>query len=131
MNASLPVPLSTVKERRAASRYVLNHYSSLMTLEEKMAYKYIVGGRKIEATDSAPMRQMLRKVFQTDDVGAHAILAGGEDAFLDRIVLRVIREHGKKIVWNLCPKCGALTRTPRACLCPVCSHTWYEKRQNA
>lgn len=131
MNASFPVPLTTEEERRAASRYVLNHYSWLMTLEEKMAHKHIVGGRKIEAAESAPMRQMLRKVFQTDDVGVRDILAEGEDAFFDRIVLRVIREHGDKIVWNLCPKCGALTRTPRACLCPVCSHTWYEKRQKA
>jgi hypothetical protein len=131
MTASPPVPLSTPDERRAASRYVLNHYSWLLTLEEKMAYKHLVGGRKIEATESLPMRQMLRKVFQTDDAGVHVILAGGEDTFFDRIVLRVIREHGDKIVWNLCPKCGALTRTPRACLCPICSHTWYEKRKTA
>jgi hypothetical protein len=103
----------------------------LLTLEEKMAHKHIVGGRKIESTETVPMRQMLRKVFQTDNAGVHVILAGGEEAFFDRIVLRVIREHGDKIVWNLCPKCGALTRTPRACLCPVCSHTWYEKRKTA
>jgi len=131
MTDSSPVPLSTPDERRAASRYVLNHYSWLLTLEEKMAYKQIAGERKMEATESLPMRQMLRKVFQTDDAGVQVILAEGEVAFFDRIVLRVIREHGDKIIWNLCPKCGALTRTPRACLCPLCAHTWYETRKTA
>jgi hypothetical protein len=129
MSASFPVPLSTQDERRAASRYVLNHYSWLLTLEEKMAYKHLVGERKINATESPAMRQMMRKVFQTDDVGVQAIVAGGEDSFFDRIVVRIMSEHGDRIVWNLCPKCCALTRTPRACLCPVCSHTWYERRQ--
>jgi hypothetical protein len=131
MTDSSPVPLSTVDERRATARYVMNHYASLLTLEEKMAYKHIVGAKKVDATESASMRQMLRKVFQTDDSGVRALLADGEEAFFDRVVLRVIREAGDRIVWNLCPKCGALARTPRACLCPVCSHTWYEKRKNA
>jgi hypothetical protein len=131
MTASPPVPLSTKDERRAASRYVLNHYSEFLTLEEKMAYKHIVGRQKIEATQSLPMQQMLRKVFQTDDAGVRVALADGDDAFFNRVVLRVIREQGATIVWNLCPKCGALARTPRACLCPACSHTWYEKRQKA
>jgi hypothetical protein len=131
MTTPLPVPLATREERHTASRYILNHYSWLMALEEKVAYKHIVGKRKIDSTESAPMRQMLRKVFQADDVGVHTILAEGEDGFFDRIVLRLIREHADKIVWNLCPKCGSLARTPRACLCPVCSHTWYEKRDKA
>ena len=63
MTASLPVPLATREERRAACRYVLNHYYGLLTFEEKVAYKHIVGTRKIEASDSPGMRQILRKVF--------------------------------------------------------------------
>lgn len=131
MTDSYPVPLSTLDERRAVARYVVTHCSSWLTLSERMAYRHILGESKIEATKSDPMRQMLRKVFQTDDCGVRALLVDGEQAFFDRVVLRVIREAGDRIVWNLCPKCGSLARTPRACLCPICSHTWFETRQES
>ncbi|HSI65667.1 MAG TPA: hypothetical protein VLE43_21250, partial [Candidatus Saccharimonadia bacterium] len=56
-----------------------------------------------------------------------ALLADGPESFYRRVVQRLYEEHRADL--NLCPECGALCRTPKACLCPVCNHTWYHARR--
>jgi hypothetical protein len=47
--------------------------------------------------------------------------------FLDRVVNRILRDHGEEICINRCPKCQAVLRTPKAKICLWCNHSQYGK----
>lgn len=57
------------------------------------------------------------------------LLADGLKLFFERVRNRILSEHADVVVLHRCEKCGCLCRTPEACLCPVCNHTWYERRK--
>lgn len=107
--------------------YVFHNYWSLMTGAEAAAYKMLVLGAKA-AGSSAGMRERLGRVIAAAGEEAGGLLDRGAREFLLATRDRILRDHAAEVVLNRCPKCGALARTPRACLCPACSHTWYETR---
>ena len=105
--------------------YIFNYYYNLLTLEEKAAYKTILGERKIENAESPAMRKMLRRGWVSSDPKVQALLADGEEAFMERVRDRVLREHRGEVFLNRCPLCGALARTPLAKQCPTCFLSWH------
>jgi ribosomal protein L40E len=42
-----------------------------------------------------------------------------------RTAQRILDKHSDEIVFNYCPRCGALAKTPKARQCRVCHHDWY------
>ena len=54
------------------------------------------------------------------------LLDRGRDAFRWAVTLRLLRDNRDDIIINLCPKCFALCKTPRAKQCPECFHSWHE-----
>ena len=109
------------------THYIFHNYSSLMTIAEKGAYKALMIERKAEHSSDG-MKTHLRVRFGSSDPEVVRLLDGGAREFLIITKNRILRDHPDKIVLNRCPKCGALARTPQACLCPSCNYTWYEKR---
>jgi hypothetical protein len=109
------------------TRYVFHNYSALMTLAENQAYKALVLERKAERS-SEDMKRHLRLLFSSTEPDVVALLDRGAREFLVATRDRILRDHRSEVFLNRCPKCGALARTPKACLCPSCKHTWYEKR---
>jgi len=93
--------------------YVFHNYEDLFSDAERSAWRTIVEGRP--CGHEATISQMLSK---------------GEIEFYRATTKRIIEDQEKKVFLNRCPKCGALCRTPQACLCqnPSCNHTWFEKR---
>jgi rubrerythrin len=108
--------------------YVFHNYSSKMTIVEWAAYKVLMAERKAE-NSSAGMQTHLRNRFGSSNPEVLKLLEGGFREFLIGTRDRILRDHAGEVFLNRCPKCGALARTPEACLCPVCNHTWYEKRK--
>ena len=109
------------------THYVFHNDSSLMTIAEKGAYKALMVERKAEHSSDS-MKTYLRVRFGSSDPEVVRLLEGGAREFLIATRDRILRDHAGEVLLNRCPKCGALARTPQACLCPACSHTWYEKR---
>ena len=56
-----------------------------------------------------------------------ALLANGAERFFVTVRDRILKECKDEVVLNYCPRCGALTRTPKAKICPKCSFSWHEK----
>ena len=109
------------------THYIFHNYSTLMTVAEKATYKALMAERKGEHS-SEDMKTRLRARFGSNEREVAKLLEGGARAFLIATRERILRDHASEVILNRCPKCGALARTPQACLCPACSHTWYEKR---
>ena len=107
------------------TEYIFNHYHNLLTVEEKTAYKSILGERKIEDAESPAMKKMLRRGWVSTDPKVQALLANGAETFMDGVRDRVMREHRDEVFLNLCPRCGALARTPSARQCPKCHLSWH------
>jgi hypothetical protein len=110
------------------THYIFHNYSGLMTLAEKLAYKNLMVERKTDDSSSEDMKRHLRRLFQSTETEVVALLDKGGREFLIATRNRLLRDHSKEIFLNHCPKCGALARTPKACLCPTCNHTWFETR---
>jgi hypothetical protein len=108
--------------------YIFKNYSGLMTTAEKGAYLALIMAYKGERCDSDKMKAHMRSRFESTDPESLALLKQGAREFYIATRNRFLRDHGKEIFLNHCPKCGALARTPKACLCPACSHTWFETR---
>src|SRR4051812_17982594 len=107
------------------THYVFHNYSSLMTIAETGAYKALMMERKDEHS-SEIMKTHLRGRFASSDPEVIRLLDGGARQFLITTRDAILRDHASEVFLNHCPKCGALARTPQACLCPACSHRWYE-----
>jgi hypothetical protein len=105
--------------------YIFGYYYNLLTLEEKAAYKSILGESKIENTDNPAMKRMLRRGWVSSDSKVRSLLADGEEAFMNGVCDRVLREHRDEVFLNNCPRCGALARTPQAMQCPKCFLSWH------
>ena len=114
-------------EDEALTCYVLSHYERFFTRLELLAWRNVFHEAKATAYGS-PSAEHIRERYVSKDPEVERLLADGVAAFRIRVRDRLLAEHGHEIHLNRCPKCGALTRTPTACLCPVCNQTWYELR---
>jgi len=107
--------------------YLFGFYGSLLSDDERRALR-VIGAEVMSSECGDPTDDDVRRRAASEDPGLERMLAHGVDAFRAGVCERLLREHGDAIYLNRCPKCGALARTPRACLCPSCSHTWFELR---
>jgi rubrerythrin len=104
--------------------YLLRFFTEAMTKTERSArHAFILHG--IAEGRSEKARQIVLKDVSTD----HEVLELMKDgyvAFAERVAERLMREQPDDIFLNVCPKCGALARTPTAKQCPACFHAWHD-----
>ncbi len=109
--------------------YVTTYFGGLMTPQEKVGYKSVIGELKILNNPAA--ETALRKFFCSTDPGVVGLLRDGPEAFLLRVRERVLRENADKVFLNYCPRCHALARTPRAKQCHNCFLDWHGTNNEA
>lgn len=107
--------------------YIFQNYLPLLTEAERLAYRSIIADIKADGSSPA-MAAMLRKHWGTTDPAALHLLKDGLETFYRSVRDRIVSECSSAVHFNRCSKCGELARTPTACLCPACNHTWYETR---
>lgn len=95
--------------------YLLSHYAELVTPQERKAA--FMGTLRTPEGDR----------WATDDPQVLALLANGKQAFTQALEQRLLTQHPGKVFINRCPKCGGVTRTPKARQCRFCHHSWHEK----
>ncbi|MEK7724759.1 MAG: hypothetical protein AAB336_10450 [Acidobacteriota bacterium] len=104
--------------------YIFNYCSDLLTKEEIQAHKNLLVQFKIDSTDNEIQKDMMRRRWQSNDENVLKLLENGSEEFYKIAVERVFREKPNKEFLNFCPKCNALTRTPKAKQCPKCYFSW-------
>jgi hypothetical protein len=113
--------------------YIVRYYSHLMTTRENLAYRHLTatvksthGHSDLAAHHEARNRASHLRTMLSDNPEVLSLADGGLERFLERTAQRIISEHGKEIVLNRCPKCGALAKTPTARQCRFCRHDWHD-----
>jgi len=114
------------------ARYVLRYYGQLMTTPERLAHRHLMGTAKATrgrtdaiaqsevAHSSHPGRDLL-----SNDPQVLQLASDGIEVFTVRTAQRILDKHSDEIVFNYCPRCGALAKTPKARQCRVCHHDWH------
>lgn len=113
--------------------YVFRYYAHLMTKQEHVAHRHLIGTAKamrgrtdvvaqVEARKSASpgLRDLL-----CSDAEVLGLTSEGLDVFIERVAQRILGEHRDEVEFNNCPKCGALARTPKARQCRFCGFDWH------
>jgi len=79
----------------------------------------------MNAVDNEIQKDMMRRRWLSKDENVLSLLEKGEAEFYKKAVERVLQENPSKEFLNLCPKCNALTKTPKAKQCPKCFYSWH------
>lgn len=98
-----------------------------MTIQEKAAYKSIMAEIKAKNVEGTRQAAMLRRNWISSDPVVKELLVNGPDLFKVCVVERLLRDYPKEVFLNRCPKCQALTRTPRARQCPQFFFDWHDE----
>jgi hypothetical protein len=110
------------------NRYLFEGHYDVLTQLEKRAWRRLLMLEKIASTSNPTQRDLMTRKWLDTDEAVTRLLQLGEHRFFAATFERVLREQPDRL--RTCPHCGSLCRTSAACLCPHCSHTWYEERQN-
>jgi len=116
--------------------YVFHYYGGLMTECEWKAYNHLMGTAKaahgrtdvdaqVEVRACTQLElQHLRKLL-SDDPRVLLLARDGFSAFVVRTARRILEDHADQLVFNCCPRCGGVARTPTARQCRHCGHDWH------
>lgn len=114
--------------------YVRCNYLRLMNQEERRAYSHLTGtmkatwGRGDSSAQEETRNDPQFSRWLTDDPAALQLAREGWSMFLERTANRIFSEHRKDIFMNLCPRCHALARTPKAKQCRSCHYNWHASK---
>ncbi len=119
---------------REKARYIIRYYGHWMTAKENLAQRHLFGtGKSMHGRTDAAAQAEARKTSHastklfllSNDPEILQLASGGSDSFSERTAQRILDEHGSEIVFNNCPRCGALAKTPKARQCRFCRHDWH------
>ena len=113
---------------KETARYIINYFSDLLTIEERMAIKHTSSTMKLNASDveNTIMRNAYKKAgWLTSDQNILDLLKEGYDKFELNVANRILVENPSKVFFNNCPICNKLARTPSAQQCRFCGHDWH------
>ncbi len=111
---------------------IIRYYEDLMTEVELKALKHTDTMLHINLRNKKEnkFREQERNYFLkigrlTEDENILKLLAESRDKFRRKLATRIVIEHLNGEVYNVCPKCNELARTPRAKQCQHCFYTWH------
>lgn len=106
--------------------YIVAYYSHLFTLNEQKALRHHRSTIKIDgAKDLALTRVYLKTGWLSDDPLILNYLSDGYIQFILSCAKRILNDHPGEVVFNNCPVCKKLARTPSARQCRWCGHDWH------
>lgn len=113
-----------------AASYVVRWFGHLMTPAEKRAERHLQATMKATrgrsdalAQQEAQKSRMYRRLLSHEPEELD-LAAEGYEPFIERTAARIVKERGREVFFNVCPRCGKLARTPRARQCRWCGHDW-------
>jgi len=112
------------------AKYIITHFSNLLTSAEKMAIRHTTSKYKLEnsTSDNTDLISVYtKKGWLTSDQSVLDLLKDGYEQFELNIANRVLLQNPEKVYFNNCPKCYKLARTPYARQCRHCGHSWHDR----
>jgi hypothetical protein len=126
------VPLENKMEYEKIN-YIIRYYGHWMTEKERLAQRHLTVTMKAThgRTDSAAQAEVRNgprrwSELLSDDPQVLQLASEGSDSFCERTAQRIFDEHSSEIVFNTCPRCGVVAKTPKARQCRFCRHDWHE-----
>jgi hypothetical protein len=108
------------------TRYVWNHYPSLMTDFERRVGQAIIGQLKAAHAGAPPSHPLWARWGAAGEPDIEAALADGPEEYRRRVRIRLLAQAGDKAFVNRCPSCSRVVRTPTARQCFWCGHDWHQ-----
>jgi len=110
------------------AEYIITYFSNLLSQEENIAIKHtnscIIRGDDFE---NPKIRSFyLKHGWITEDQKVLQLLVNGYDNFQIQIAKRILEQNPDKVIFNNCPQCGKLARTPLAKQCRFCGNSWHK-----
>jgi ribosomal protein L40E len=113
-------------------QYIMGYYGHFMTAQERLAGRHLSSTYKAThgRTDVAAQAEVRNSSnhlsrWLSNDPEVLQLASEGMDLFNERTAERIFNEHASEIVFNNCPRCGALAKTPKAQQCRSCRHDWH------
>lgn len=113
------------------NRYVLRWYADLMTDTEKKAYSHLyatlkatMGHSDVAAQQEALNSKGHERLLSRDPEVLH-LTRDGWEAFTVRTAERILHDSRPQLVFNRCPRCNGLARTPTSRQCRFCGNDWH------
>jgi hypothetical protein len=114
------------------AQYILRYFGHFMTKQEQRAQRHLFGTQKLthgrsDATAQREARNMshpTRELLSDDEIILQ-MTSEGSEPFLLRTAQRIFEEHRSEILFQYCPRCGRLAKTPKARQCRFCYHDWH------
>lgn len=106
--------------------YIFRHYQSLMNVLEHAANSNFFFDEKLRTYPNTS--EGYRKRLQNQRISKPAVLKLMEDGYVNfrrNVAERIMKDHKEGIVFNRCPKCNQIVRTPLARQCNHCFYKWH------
>ena len=114
------------------AEYIVHYFSEFFTDDESLAWRHWSSNYKLEhgtytseEAKESRRKMNLKRGWMTKDPEVLRLLDGGIDQFKIRTAERILMDHESEIFLSRCPKCSALTRTPKSKQCYKCFHSWH------
>ena len=108
------------------AHYIAIYYPHLLTEEERLAQRTLLGEAKVRNAEDLGFKSVLGNHYISKDPAVLKLLSDGPDVFWARVRERVMRDSPNEVFLNNCPRCSALAKTPTAKQCPKCFYSWHD-----
>ena len=110
------------------AQYIVTYYSSLMSEDEKLAWKHHSSILKLENNDNPKTIEIYKKKgWISEESEVLKLLEKGYDNFELETAKKILERYPEQIFLNKCQMCEKLARTPLAKQCRFCGNTWHLK----
>mgnify|MGYP002636491163 FL=1 len=109
--------------------YVMTYLESLMTDNERKAKRGVAMKKpfRLMSASQSQMKKFKEQGWLTDDPDVAELLKHGYEEFELATTKRILNDNNHQTILNNCPRCGQLTRTPKARQCRHCGHDWHDE----
>jgi hypothetical protein len=113
--------------------YVFRFYGHLMSPLESAASRHLFATAKLTKgrTDLPAQEEArhsshpIRRDLLSDHPDILQLTRDGREAFTRRAAQRIFNAHRAEIIFNRCPRCGRVAKTPKARQCRFRRHDWH------
>jgi len=113
--------------------YILRYSSNLMPKEERIAWRHYSTMYKHEFDldeESTRYNMYIKRGWISQDPEVLKLLDSGIDSFREKTAERILQENKTINLFDYCPDCKGLLRTPKAQQCRHCFHDWHKVANN-
>jgi len=108
-------------------QYIINYYTQFFTDHESKAHRHLMSLEKLGEVNEDDNRLTAYKKMEwiSSDPIVLDLIKNGAEEFYKKTANRIVNDNGEIELFNNCPNCGKLARTPKAKQCRFCENKWF------